>query len=581
MSKQAANTGTARKRSSKARDLFRLFIFLTAIVLLNLIGTYAFSRLDLTEEKRYSLSDATIEALEELDDIVFFKVYLSGDLSANYARLQRNTKEMLDEFRAHSINIEYEIIDPSEDPDEGVRRAIYQQLADQGLLYTNDYRVESDKRTEKIIFPGAMVSYRTQELPLNLLKGRMSASPEALINSSMQQLEYQLISTIARLTRLKRPNIGFLEGHGELDKLETASIRGSLGEFYNVESVRIDGKLNALDELEALIIAKPDSAFSDKDKFIIDQFVMQGGRVMWFLEPVDVSMDSLMTSENGMTFAMRSDDRLNLDEMPYKYGARVNADLIQDLQAMPIKLVTGQIGNQPKFEVFPWFYNPLIFSKSEHAISKNLDALKTEFVSTIDTLSGKNIRKTVLLSTSQYTKVMKVPCPVSLNIVREPPNEAQFNKPNRPIAVLLEGAFESVFVNRLPPEVTNNPDFGYKEQSPAGNKMIVVSDGDIIRNRVNRATRQYFPLGFDRNTQRSYANAEFIENALFYLLDDSGLIESRTKEFKIRLLDPTRVKNDRATWQAINMVIPIGLILVLGISQAWYRKRKYAKNNAA
>ena len=239
------------------------------------------------------------------------------------------------------------------------------------------------------------------------------------------------------------------------------------------------------------------------------------------------------------------------------------------------------MGTKPKMELFPWYYSPLIISDSEHPISKNLDGIQTEFVCTIDTLSGKGIKKTVLLSSSQYTKVQKVPCPVSLNIVREPPNEAQFNKPNRPVAVLLEGAFETVWKNRLTKEVTDNPDFGFREQSPADNKMIVVSDGDLLRNRVNRATQQYFPLGFDRNTNRTFANADFVENALFYLLDNSGLIASRTKDLEIRLLDPQRIKNERSTWQAINVALPMLLIVMLGLGQAWYRKRKYAHDSSA
>lgn len=579
MSKNKQHTAAPKRRNSKVRDLSILLITLASIVLLNFIGSFYFDRFDLTSEKRYSLSDATITSLEELDDVVYFKIYLTGELSARYARLERNIRETLDEFRAHTDNVEYVFIDPSADADEKVRNATYQQLADMGLQYTNDLDVQGDRRTEKVIWPGAIVSYQEEEIPVNLLKSKLFSSTEELINNSIQQLEYELISAIERLRRTKRPNIGFLQGHGELSTLETASIRTRLNEFYNTESVEINGQLAALDALDALIIAKPRKPFSDKDKYIIDQFVMRGGRLLWFLEPVAASMDSLKYSKTGMTFALPLTDSLNLDEMPYKYGARVNANLIQDLKALPIQLVTGQVAGQPKMDLFPWYYSPLVTSESDHSISKNIDAISTEFACPIDTLSGKNIRKTVLLASSERSKVMTVPCPISLNLVREPPDPQQFNKPHQAIAVLLEGAFESVFTNRVPASLTSAPEIGFKQQSPADNKMLVVGDGDIIRNPVNEAKQEFFPLGYDRNTKQTFANADFIENALYYMLDDSGLIESRTKEFKIRLLNQERIDREGPVWIMINTGGPLLFVILLATCLLIIRKQVYTASD--
>lgn len=511
--------------------------------------------------------------LKNLDDVVFIRVYLAGDLPPGFARLGDAVKEMLDEFRAYSnANIEYEFIDPSESPDEKTRLEVYRQLSRQGLQYTNlEYR-EDDKVSEKIIFPGAILSFKGRETPVQLLKSQMGAESEAMLNNSIQQLEYEFANGVRKLSNPLSQKIAFLEGHGELDELEVSDISKVLKETYTVERIKIDGQLSALKDVDAVIIAKPDSLFSEKDKFILDQFLMKGGKLFFLLDGASVTMDSLQTAHTTMALPLS----LNLEDMLFKYGARINTNLVMDLRALPIPIVTGYIGNQPKQDLFPWYYFPLIISESKHPIVNNLDALKTQFVSSLDTIGKAGIHKTILLYTSGYSKISSTPTRVSLNILREKPDEKQFSRGPQPVGVLLEGSFESVFSNRIPARIEENKEIAFKEKSP-DTKVIVISDGDIIANEVNKTKDKILPLGYDKYSQREYANRDFILNCVNYLLDRSGLIIARTKEFKLRLLDRQRVEKERLLWQLANTALPVALVLLLGLAQYLIRKRKYAR----
>lgn len=558
----------------KQRDIGELIIGLILLISLNIVGQYVFSRFDLTSDKRYTISDATKEKLRGLEDVVFIRIYLDGDLPAGFKRLRSSTREMLDEFRVFADdNIQYEFIDPSAEPDQKIRNDIYRELSKKGLNYTNLKTKDGDKVSEQIVFPGLIMSYREREVPLQLLKSQIGADPEVMLNNSIQQLEYELISTIKKVSENYKKRIAFIEGNGELDELEVADISQSLSEFYAVERIKIDGKLDALDYLDAIIIAGPDSQYSEKDKYMIDQFIMKGGKVLWLVESVFADQDSLR--KNTITLGLPKS--VNLEDQLFKYGVRINTDFVLDLQALPIPIITGMMGNQPKQEFFPWYYFPLLMSKNKHPIVNNIEAVMSNFASSIDTVgSNPNIRKTPLLQTSQYTKLLLAPHRISFNILREPPDQRSFNKPFQNVAVLLEGTFESVFKNRLNPEVTQNPEFKYREQSKE-TKMIVVSDADIIRNKVNWDKKEFFALGYDRFTQRTYGNKEFIMNCMHYLLDDDGLINARSKEFRIRLLDRQRIEKEKKQWQVLNTAVPIVLVLLFGFLLAWIRKRKYAK----
>lgn len=558
---------------NKKRDIIQLLLGLAIVVLINFIASFAFERFDLTSENRYSLTDATKQMLQNLDDVVFVRVYLEGNLPAGFKRLRDETKEMLDEFRAYSKNnVEYQFINPSESPDKKTRNEVYQRLYEQGLMPTDLEVKTEDGSSNKIIWPGAIFSFKGKESTMQLLKSQMGSHPEVMLNNSIQQLEYEISSSIQKLSGEVGGKIAFIEGHSELNEIEVADITKSLKETYVVERVKIDGLLNVLDGYKAIVIAKPDSAFDEKDKFIIDQFIMKGGKALWLLDAVHAEMDSLQRKNLTMGIA----NPVNLDDMLFKYGVRVNPNLIMDLRSLPIPIVTGMIGNQPKQEFFPWYFFPLIMSEESHPIVKNLEAIKTQFVSSIDTVGGKGIRKTILLKSSNYTKLVNAPTRISFNILRKPPDEKQYSHPPQVIAVLLEGEFNSVFTNRIPPQISDSKGIGFREKSKP-TKQIVISDGDIIRNNVNRTTNQYYPLEYDRYTDKFYGNKDFLLNCINYLCDDSGLIAARAKEFKLRMLDLQKVKKERPRWQMLNTVAPILLILLFGLVQYYLRKRKFEK----
>lgn len=586
MSKKTSN----KTRSNKATDLTNLLMWIALIVLFNYIGSYFFYRFDLTSEKRYSISEPSKTLISELEDVVYFKIYLEGDFPAGFKRLRDETKEMLDEFRAYSNGkLEYEFINPSENPDEKERDKIYKLLYEVGLRPTDLEIKEESGISNKLIWPGALVSYRGKETPLQLLKSSTGASPEVMLNQSIEALEYEIAASIKKIIAIEKPNIAFIEGHGELDKYHTADITKTLEDYYDIERVNLKGNLNALSSrygadtvnifmmntYDLLIIAKPDSTFSEKDKYLIDQHIMHGGKVLWIIDQVKAEMDSLNSKNNHVFMALGNN--LNLDDQLFKYGVRINKDLIQDIQSAPIPVVTGMIGNQTKTDLFPWNFFPMFLQQNRHPIAKGLDAIRGKFVSSIDLVGNPDIKKTVLLETSPYTKLVKAPTRVSLDMVKFEPQKEQYNRRNVPVAVLLEGEFESVFKNRLTSRIADNELMKYKEKSEP-NKMIVISDGDMIENYVKESTKEYYALGYDRFTKKLFANKDFILNCVNYLIDDSGLMLTNSRTLTIRLLDKEKIKGDRMIWQVINIAGPIILILLMGGVIFLIRKRKYTNN---
>lgn len=576
------------KNVNKKRDITTLIAGVGVILLLNYIGSFAFERFDLTSEKRYTISENSKQLSENLEDIVFVRVYLEGEFPAGFKRLRDETREMLDEFRAYSKgNIEYEFINPSESPDEKEREEIYKQLYKEGLRPTDLNVKDEGGQTNKIIWPGAIFTYRGKDVPVQLLKSQMGTSPETMLNSSIEALEYEVANAIRNLIIRIKPKVALIEGHGELDKIETASLATMLAEFYTVDRISIDEQLFSLTErvmidslkafkvktkYDAIIIAKPTQPFTEKDKFVIDQYIMYGGKVVWLIDPVFASMDSLQNADITMAIPQN----VNLDDQLFTYGVRLNTNLILDIQSAPIPVVTGRVGNQPKTQLFPWFFFPLLTQANTHPIVNNLNAVKGEFVSTIDTIARPNIHKTGLLKSSIYTKVSNTPTRISLGMLRVEPDQSQFTDGNQVAAVLLEGKFQSVFKNRINPQITSSNEINFKEESDF-NKMVVVADGDIAKNYVNVKTSQYYQLGFDRFTNQQFGNDDFMLNVVNYLCDDTGIMGVRSKKLTIRLMDKTVLKKEKFTWQLINTVLPIGLILIFGIAHYYDRKKKYTK----
>ena len=567
------NKGT-NKTNRKLNSFLSFGVFLIILILLNVAGSFVFKRFDLTTDHRYSLNNFSKKQLTELEDIIFLRVYLDGDLPAGFKQLQNSTKEILDEMRVYAGDkLQYEFIDPSKSSDAKIRQNIYKELTRKGLKYSNLTSRDGDKTSEQIVFPGAILAYREKEYPIQLLKNTMGTDPTVMLNNSIQQLEYEISSAIKKAMNTIPKKIAFIKGHGEASKMELQSISRSLGEFYQYKDVTINGQVNALSGYHAAIIVGPDSMISEKDKYVLDQFVMNGGKTMWFIENAQVNIDSLHKNSISLGLAVNN----NLNDQLFKYGARVNSDFVMDIQSLPIPMITGRIGDQPKQELFPWYYFPLIFSSVKHPITNNLDAIASNFIGTIDTVGGKGIKKTPLLFTSKYSKVTNAPTRVAYNILRDPPDERRFNKGAQMVGVLLEGEFESVFKNRISDKISTNPEFKFKGESEF-NKMIVISDADIIKNEVKANGNEFYELGYYKYTNRNYGNKEFILNSINYLLDDDNLIFSRVKEFKLRILNSQRVTKEKQKWQIFNTAIPIAFIILIGAIVGYLRRKKYTSH---
>jgi ABC-2 type transport system permease protein len=562
-----------QKSVNKSKDLTSLLFALAIIVLLNVVFSFVFTRIDLTSEKRYTLSSATKNLLKDLDDVVYVKVYLEGEFPAGFKRLRNETKEMLDEFRAYAgDNVEYEFINPLVNVDKKEQKQIIQQLMSKGLQPTNLEVKEENGVSQQIIFPGALVSYRGKEIAWQLLKTQLMQAPEAQLNASVQALEYELASNIKNLTTPIKPRVAIIQGQGELDSLRIRDFKESVEEYYPVDYVSINQQLKALDNYKAIVIAKPDTAFSERDKFIIDQFVMKGGRVLWILDPLNTSIDSLL--RRGSTLAIPY--QLNLEDMLFTYGTRVNNNMVIDVQCSAIPVNKALRGQAPRFELMPWLFYPIIMAKSNHPIVNNLDVSKLEYASSIDTISASGIAKTILLQTSKFSKTLTAPVRVDLNYLRFQPDEKQFKDAYQTIAVLLEGKFTSLYKNRLSPIIAKDSGIAFKEQG-LESKMIVISDGDFIKNDIIPSTGKPLPLGYDKYTKQNFGNKNFALNCINYLCDDSGLISVRSRELKLRLLDKQKIKSEKLKWQLINLILPLMLVLVYGLVYTYWRRKKYTK----
>jgi ABC-2 type transport system permease protein len=577
---------TDKKKNIRRGNITGLMLGIGIVVLVNVIAAFIFTRIDLTAEKRYSLAPATKKLLKKLDDVVFFKVYLSGDLPPGFQRLSNETREMLDEFRAYSDNIQYEFVDPSDNPNKKDRNDAYRLLVERGLQPT-DLRVnKKGASSQLIIFPGAMASYHGKEIPVQLLMAQLQEDPDKVLNTSIQSLEYNLASAIKNLTTAIKPRLAIIDGQGELDPLETVDLKTSLSEFYNVDRVTLNNKITSLalrlktdsandvliNKYRAIIIAKPTRPFDERDKFLIDQFIMRGGKVLWLIDPVFASMDSLQ--KYNATMGIPND--INLEDMLFNYGVRINVNLVQDLNALPIPVKTGMIGNQPQFDFFKWWFFPVLIPSINHPVVNGLNAIKTEFLSSIDTVTATGVKKTILLETSPYSRTVNAPALIDLEILKKQPNERMFNKGPFPVAVLLEGEFPSSFLFRIPPELADNPALGFKPKSKK-TKMIVIADGDIVKNQFHFSQGYPLPLGYDQYTKQTFGNKDLAMNAINFLCDDSGLISVRSRELKLRMLDTARVAKQRLFWQLLNILLPVLLIAGFGIVKYRLRRKAYAR----
>ncbi|HMG91796.1 MAG TPA: gliding motility-associated ABC transporter substrate-binding protein GldG [Chryseolinea sp.] len=556
----------------KSRKLGDVLAFLNVIVfvaLINLLASSNFFRLDLTEEKRYSIKDQTRDILKNLEDDVYVEVFLAGDLNAEFDRFQKAIAETLEEFRIYSSNkVKYKFTDPAAAMSEKARSEFMSELAGKGIQPTNVIDTKDGQRLEKIIFPGVTVAYDGIETGVMLLKGNKAGTPTEEINQSIEGVEYELAHAISKLVNSDRKKVGFVTGHGELDSTNIASFKNDLLEEYDVSTADLS-TASELKRYSALIIAKPTRLFSELDKFHLDQYIIGGGKVLYLLDKLDATMDSASREDY---FALPYN--LGLDDQLFKYGVRINLDLIQDRTAGFYPVITGDREGKPEVKLMDWPFFPLLNHYAEHPITRNLDAVVVKFVSSVDTVKAEGIKKIPLLMTSQYSRAIVAPVKVSVNDLRRNITDESFSSSFIPVAYLLEGRFTSLYKNRFIPEGALQKNF--KEVDlPA--KIIVIADGDIIRNDVNTRKSQVMPLGFDPATNYTFANRDFLLNCLAHLTSENGLIQARTKQVKIRPLDKQKIKSERLKWQMINLVLPLVLLVIYGISRFYWRKRKFAR----
>lgn len=561
------------KKNIFKNNKWNLVIVILGLIAINIIASFLYFRIDLTSEKRYSLSPATKNILKNLDDYVYFQVFLDGNLSPSYKRLQKTIIETLDEFKAYNKRlIKYDLIDPAKGKDEATLRNYLKELEYRGLVPSIDYEISETGTSENVVWPCAIVTYKGRELPINFIYSNIPGSKELLINDAIENTEYKLIDGIHRITLKEKSKIAFIKGHGELDALEINDLALALQDYYIVNQITINHQLKALDEFKAIIIAAPDSTFDEMDKFIIDQYIMKGGRVLWLIDGALADMDSLQSKPDIL--AIPND--INLDDMLFNYGVRVNKDLVMDYHSAQIPVKTGQVGNQPQFSLFNWYFFPTVANIKGHPIVRNINDIKFEFASSIDTIAKPGIRKTILLSSGNYSRLLNTPSIISLNFLRIKADRTFFNRSNIPMAVLLEGSFTSLYKDRIPDTIAKDPDIRFTEISKP-NRMIVVGDGDVAKNQVAFRQGKYvpYPLGYDRYTGIMYGNREFLLNCVNYLLDEVDIISIRNRDINIRLLDKRKVEINLAVIRTINIVLPILLVCVAGMIIYFFRKRTY------
>ena len=553
---------------NKSKILFIVSIF-AAVILFNIIGNSVFKRFDLTKDKRYTLSKTTKDIVDSVDTPLIIDVFLEGNLPSEFKLLQTETKQLIEEFQTINSLVKVNYIDPL--ADETNRENIVRELTKTGLEpYVNSKKVNG-KITQELLFPWGFASYKERTVKIPLFKKSVTEDLQTQIANSIQLLEYNFADAFNQLTKEKSKTIAVLKGNGQLNDINIAGFIQTIKPYYNLAQFTLDSvatnpqsTLNKIKSYDLIISAKPTEAFTENEKLVLDQYTMSGGNSLWLSEAIFMDKDSLY-NDSGASVSLSKE--LNLKDFFFQYGARINQNLVKDLYSAPIPLAIGE-GNNTQFQPVQWQYSPLATSNNKHPISNNVDLVKFDFASQIDTLKN-NIRKTILLQSSERTKLEGPLKSISLASVTQKPDEENYNQGKQTLAVLLEGEFKSVYKNRiLPFEIENFIDNG--QQS----KMIIISDGDVIKNEVSRG--RPLQLGFERMSGRTFGNKEFLLNAVNYLLDDTGLINIRAKSIEVAFLDSEKVEEQKTIWQLINIALPLFLLGIFGLIFNYIRKRKYA-----
>ncbi len=570
-------------KNKKLQSLLQLGLFIGVIVFLNILANSRinkrplYKKWDLTEEKRFTLTPTTKELLFRLDEVVSVKILLEGSFDAGFKRLKTATLEMLEDFRSESVYIEYVFDDPNVGSVEQINQR-REELKKDGIGPTRLNSNNATGRSEQYIYPWAIFTYKGRTERVNLLESARGATRDAVeqaLNNSIALLEYKFADAIQKLQISRKPVIGFTTGHGELEAIETANLEFNLRKYYDTGRIPLDSMPALSQEANLVIIAKPVRPFSEKDKFKIDQYIMNGGKVLWLLDKIDVNLDSL----TGKIFFPRETDT-NLDDQLFTYGVRIKPNLVLDLQCSMIPLQTGVQGNKPQYERFPYPYHLVLTNHSSHPVAKSVGPINLRYANTIDTtvVIKTPVEKTVLLQTTPNTRIQLLPLQMDFEFLRYELDAEKFDKGVQPVALLLEGTFPSLYRNRVPGSFLNaleamGVEFR-KESDPT--RMIVISDGDIAKNPINPRNGIPEPLGRNPYDQYTYSNKDFLLNAIEYLLDTNGAMAARGKEVKLRLLDEKKTEAERAKWQLINIVAPLVFLLLFGFVYNWVRRKRFA-----
>lgn len=556
------------------KTIQHIIVLLIVFILVNVVASYVYKRFDLTQDQRYTLSEAAKETVATAKSPIVIDVFLEGNFPPEFNRLQSETKQLLEEFSAYNPNIKFEFINPLEVDNA---QALQQEFAQRNMNGAQVEVRENGKVSTETVFPWALAYYNDKSVAIPLLKNQLGTSTEERVTNSIQNLEYAFADGFNKLITPKKRKVAVLKGNQELADRYVANFLSTLKDYYFLAPFTLDSAavapnktLEQLQTFDLVIAAKPTQAFSDSEKYILDQYIMNGGRSLWLIDATENKIDSI----SGKTFAFGKE--LNLNDFFFKYGLRVNPNLVKDVYSAPIVLAQGSEQNS-QYNRYPWFFSPLTSSANNHPIVTNIEAVKFDYASTIDTLPN-SVKKTVLLSTSPITQVIGLPyeidldqeIPDNLQIVNQGPDPNRFNAGEKPLAVLLEGEIPSAFTNRIKP-FSNSED----KKLSTSTKMVVISDGDVIKNQLDG--NRPLELGFDKFTQAFYGNKEFLLNTVNYLLDDSGLINIRTKKIAIPFLDPQKTAEQRTQWQLINLLLPLGLLAIFGFAFQYFRKRKYTR----
>lgn len=552
-----------------------LGVTLVVIIAVNFLSQWVYKRFDLTQDKRYTLSEASKNTIATVNSPIYIDVFLDGNLPPEFNRLKKETEQLLEEFSSYNSNVIFEFINPLEGEDDIA--AIQKQMTDFGLTGAQVEIKENGKLTSEVVYPWALAYFNDKTVKIPLLKNQLGSTSEERINNSIQNLEYAFADGFGKLTQPKRRKVAVLKGNGELEDRYIADFLKTIGAYYYIGQFTLDSvaispqkTLEELKKYDLLIAAQPQIPFTEEEKYTLDQFTMNGGASLWMIDATEQRIDTLTST----TFAFGKD--LNLNDFFFKYGVRINPNLVKDVYAAPIALATGE-GNDSQYSRYPWLYSPLSQSANNHPIVTNIEAVKFDYASAIDTLPN-TITKTILLSTSPISKKIGLPAEIDINkeipnnlkIMNEGPDPSEFSAGEIPLAVLLEGEFTSMYTNRVKPFKAEKD---FIKSIPT--KMVVISDGDVIKNQLDRG--RPLELGFDKWTNTYYGNKEFLLNTVNYLLEDSGLINIRTKKIAIPFLDSQKTADKRGTWQFLNLLLPLLLLTIFGFLFSIYRKRKYTR----